>query len=142
MNFNKFFALIVLMLAVSACHTFKPAAPKPIVFQCKLSKSEFLAKAKQLLEANRYTIDYIDENKGEIEADRVPKYIGIGENLIVKGPYVFNAVYNNGTVTIIVQTVHDRDGKPVAVESHDERSEISDRQNFMPVVDGLRAACQ
>jgi hypothetical protein len=118
------------------------AKPKPITFDCKLSQSEFLAKAKQLLESNRFIIEYVDEVKGEIQADRVPVYTGIGENLIVKGPYVFNASFSSGRVSVIVQTVYIREGKPVAVESHDERSEISDRRNFMPIVDGLRAACQ
>ncbi|MFQ3599431.1 MAG: hypothetical protein SNJ55_03400 [Chloroherpetonaceae bacterium] len=139
-----FLLLFGLCAMLTSCQSLQqqPAKPKPIMFECKLSQADFLAKAKQLLEANRYIIEYIDETKGEIQADRVPVYTGIGENIIVRGPYVFNASYSSGRVTIIVQTVFVREGKPIAVESHDERSEISDRRNFMPIIDGLRAACQ
>ncbi len=141
---HLFLLLFGFCLMLTSCQSLQQhsAKPKPITFECKLSKAEFLTKARQLLEANRFIIEYIDETKGEIQADRVPVYTGIGENLIVKGPYVFNVSYSSGRVTVIVQTVYVREGKPVAVESHDERSEISDRRNFMPIVDGLRAACQ
>ena len=139
---NIIWAVVAMMVLASGCHTFKPAVPKPMTFQCSLPKAEFMKKAKELLERNRFTVDVYDEEKGEIEADRVPSYNGIGENLIVRGPYVFNVVYNNGTVTVVVQTVHDRDGKPYAVESHDEGSDIGERRNFMPVIEGLKAACK
>jgi hypothetical protein len=138
----KYILVITLsLITLSGCTAFRSATPKPITFQCKLSKTEFLAKAKELLTANKFAVDEVKEDKGEIEADRVPTYTGIGENLIVKGPYVFNAVYNNGTVTINIQTVHDRDGKAFATESHDENSSIYDKVNYMPIVNGLREAC-
>jgi hypothetical protein len=135
------FVLLTGLILSEGCATFQTAKPKPMVFKCALSKTEFLAKAKELLMANRFVVDYVNEDKGEIEADRVPSYTGIGENLVVKGPYVFNGIYNNGTVTINIQTVHDRDGKPVVTESHNETSDAYDRTNYMIIINGLKNAC-
>ncbi|MDW8020103.1 MAG: hypothetical protein RMI34_08525 [Chloroherpetonaceae bacterium] len=125
-------------LTTSACVT-PIAAPKPIKIPCtRLTKKEFIEKASQLLRANNYVVVEANEETGEVEGNRVPVYVGIGEHIIVSGPYIFDAVYDGTTITVNIQTVSE--GRPV--KSHDENSSVYDKRNFMPVLNGLRELCK
>lgn len=125
-------------LALSACIA-PIATPKPIKIPCTtLTKKEFIEKTSQLLRANNYVVVEANEETGEIGGNRVPVYIGIGENIIVSGPYIFAAIYDGTTITVNIQTVSE--GRPI--KSHDETSSANDKRNFMPILTGLRDLCK
>jgi hypothetical protein len=126
------------------CSSFKPRMPRPISVPCGVSKDEFITTASHLLQQNGYQIAEANATIGKVQGNHVPVYTGLGENLLVNGPYVLEAIYAGETIIVNVFVVlREQNGKVKVLRTLDESNNTSetDRKFFVPVLNGLRQLC-
>ncbi len=126
------------------CNSFKPRMPRPISVPCGVSKDEFIRTASQLQQQNGYQIAEADAAIGKVQGNHVPIYTGLGENLLVNGPYVFEANYAGDNIIVNVFVVlREQNGKVKVLRTLDESNNTSetDKKYFVPVLNGLRQLC-
>jgi len=100
--------------------------------------------ATQLLQSQGYQIAQSDATIGKVQGNRVPVYTNLGENLMVNGPYVFEATYAGNIIVVNVYVVlREQNGKVKVLRTLDETNNTSeaDKRFFVPVLDGLRKLC-
>jgi uncharacterized lipoprotein len=139
---------LLLMLLTTAlgqgCSSFKPRMPRPITVPCGVGKDEFIRTATQLLQQSGYQIAEADAAIGKVQGNHVPVYTGLGENLQVNGPYVFEANYAGENIIVNVFVVlREQNGKVKVLRTLDESGNTSenDKRYFVPVLNGLRKLC-
>ncbi|MCU0636244.1 MAG: hypothetical protein MUE41_15360 [Gemmatimonadaceae bacterium] len=134
--------IAVLLGGCAATARRAPAPPKTITVRCTVPFAQYEARTKDALARAGYTLVPEPEHGDEIEASRAAVYTGMGEGLQMNGPYRWDSRYQNGVISITVQTVAvNPDGSVYPSASHDERSPASDRKYFMPVVSALQQLC-
>jgi hypothetical protein len=118
--------------------------PRPITVPCGVGKDEFIRTATQLLQQSGYQIAEADAAIGKVQGNHVPVYTGLGENLQVNGPYVFEANYAGDNIIVNVFVVlREQNGKVKVLRTLDETGNTSenDKRYFVPVLNGLRQLC-
>ena len=118
--------------------------PRPITVPCGVGKDEFIRTATQLLQQSGYQIAEADAGIGKVQGNHVPVYTGLGENLQVNGPYVFEANYAGDNIIVNVFVVlREQNGKVKVLRTLDETGNTSenDKRYFVPVLNGLRQLC-
>lgn len=141
---KRYIIFILLATTLSACASFKPRMPRPISIGCKVNKEAFITMATQLLQSQGYQIAQSDATIGKVQGNRVPVYTNLGENLMVNGPYVFEATYAGNIIVVNVYVVlREQNGKVKVLRTLDETNNTSeaDKRFFVPVLDGLRKLC-
>jgi hypothetical protein len=139
------FCLVWACAGLGGCSSFRPRQARPIYIPCKVSKEEFVKTTAQLLTANGYTIAEADGATGRVQGNHVPVYTNLGENVQVNGPYLLDARYARDTIVVNVYMIIKNSDKSVNINrTLDETSTLtkeSDRKYFVPILEGLRKAC-
>jgi len=136
-------AALAAAAGAAACATTPRAvSPAPMTFVCaSLGPAGFAARGAALLRQYNWTVREADSARGVVRATRGPVYAGLGENLTADGPYLLSTQHDGREARVVVQVVETFRHRVVPIENLDDRSNDADRRNFLPVVDGLRAAC-